>query len=60
MPRTYLYLCPVKRVHVQQVLQEDSRSADDDSYVGVRCLACSRIHLINRKTGRLIDHKDKE
>ena len=33
---------------------------DARAYVGVRCLACTGIHLVSRKTGRLISHKADE
>jgi hypothetical protein len=33
---------------------------DDRAYVGVRCLACTGIHLVSRTTGRPVSDKAEE
>jgi hypothetical protein len=32
-------------------------TSDERAYVGVRCLACTGIHLVSRKNSRLISDK---
>jgi hypothetical protein len=44
---------PVTGLDVQHVFDDDGSDTEDErAYVGVRCLVCTRIHLVSRKTGR--------
>jgi hypothetical protein len=46
------------RMNVQHVFEDDGSDTEDErAYAGVRCLACARIHLVSRKTGRLISDR---
>jgi hypothetical protein len=48
-------------LNVQHVFEDDAPEIGNERrYVGVRCLACTRIHLVSRKTGRLIADKGDE
>jgi hypothetical protein len=48
-----LYKCPNTAFNVQQWI-DDEPDAPRDSYVVVNCLACRRIHFMNRRTHRLL------
>jgi hypothetical protein len=49
MPRTFLYRCPNTGQNVQ------GWSADeDDPYQSFQCIACTRVHLVNLKTGKVL------
>jgi hypothetical protein len=49
MPRTFLYRCPNTGQNVQ------GWSADeDDTYQSFQCIACTRVHLVNLKTGKVL------
>lgn len=50
-----VFTCPQTGLSVQHRL--DSEAAADDEFVQVVCLACTRLHLINRKTGKLLGSK---
>ena len=44
---------------VQGWRADDGEAADaDDSYVGMRCLACNRAHLVNPMTGFVFGSED--
>jgi hypothetical protein len=44
---TFIYRCPNTGRKVQGWLADDP-TADDDTFEAVACLACSRVHLVNR------------
>jgi hypothetical protein len=48
-----IYRCPITRLNVQAWIADDP-SADDDIYEALTCAACSRMHLVNRSTGRTL------
>ncbi|WP_439399234.1 hypothetical protein ACRQ5Q_17780 [Bradyrhizobium sp. PMVTL-01] len=54
-----VFTCPTTAFKVQQCLLDDD--GDDDSlgdrYVSIACPACTRVHFINRKTGKLLGEK---
>ena len=57
----FIFRCPVTGLNVQHVFEDDAPEIGNERrYVGVRCLACTGIHLVSRKTGRLITDKAKE
>ena len=33
-------------------------TADDDVYLSVTCLACTRVHLVNLKTGKVLGEEE--
>jgi hypothetical protein len=48
-------------LNVQHVFDDATPGLEDDrAYVGVRCLACTGIHLVSRTTGRLVSDKADE
>ena len=52
-----LFTCPTVSMKVQHWLDEDH--VPENEYEGITCPACTRLHFINRRTGRLLGH-DKE
>jgi hypothetical protein len=46
-------------MNVQHWLDDDE-DVPDNEYEAVTCLACARLHLINRKTGKLLGQQDDE
>ena len=53
MPRTFLYRCPNTGQNVQG-WSADEVTDDDDAYQSVPCIACTRLHLVNLKTGKVL------
>ena len=51
----FLYNCPVTGQVVQGWVADDG----DDRARTMKCLACSRFHLINPKTGEVLGETDK-
>jgi hypothetical protein len=55
----FLFRCPATGLMVQGWRADDGSAADTtDSYVGVQCLACSRMHLINPSNGHALGSDD--
>jgi hypothetical protein len=52
------FTCPITDLNVQHWL-DDNENVPDTEYEAVTCQACTRIHLINRKTGRLLGQIDE-
>ncbi len=48
----FLFKCPNTYRKIQHWLDEDH--VPDNEYEIIKCAACSRLHLINRKTGDLL------
>ena len=47
-------------MNVQVEMPEPAPTDPPDSYESVTCPACSRIHLINKTTGRLLSDNEKK
>ena len=56
----FIFRCPATDLNVQHIFDDAPEADDDRVYVGVRCLACSGIHLMSRTTGRLISDEANE
>jgi hypothetical protein len=57
----FIFRCPATGLNVQHVFDDEpSETGIDRLYVGVRCLACSGIHLVSRTTGRLATDQTEE
>ena len=51
----FIFRCPATGLNVQHVVDDEAPDTGDNwAYIGVRCLACTGIHLVNRKTDRLV------
>ena len=52
---TFLYRCPNTGLQVQGYVAEDLSTEDDaEAYELLKCLACTRMHLVNPKTGKVL------
>jgi hypothetical protein len=54
-----LFTCPTTCLNVQHWLDDDENIAGNE-YEWVVCRACSRLHLVNRKTGLLVGQAGAE
>jgi len=54
----FLYRCPNTGLRVQGWVADDPTERDDDAYQPVTCLICTRIHLIDPKTGKVLGSDD--
>jgi hypothetical protein len=51
----FLYRCPSTGLNVQGWVADDPPAErDSETYEAVTCTACTRIHLVNPKTGRTL------
>jgi hypothetical protein len=53
MPRTFLYRCPNTGRNVQG-WSADEVTDDDETYQSFECIACTSVHLVNLKTGKVL------
>lgn len=51
---TFLYRCPNTGLQVQGYVAEDPTEDDAEAYELLKCLACTRMHLVNPKTGKVL------
>jgi hypothetical protein len=56
---TLLFTCPKTLMKVQHWL-DGGEDTPDNEYESVVCKACTRLHFINRKTGRLLGQEDEQ
>ena len=57
----FIFRCPATGLNVQHIFDEEVPEIGiERRYEAVQCLACTGIHLIRRKTGRLIADDAKE
>jgi hypothetical protein len=52
----FIFRCPNTGFRVQGFAPKDdgSEGAGDDVFVGVTCLACGSVHLVNPTTGKTV------
>ena len=53
MATTFLYRCPNTGQTVQG-WSADEVTDDDNTYQSVECPTCTRVHLVNPKTGKVL------
>jgi hypothetical protein len=49
----FAFTCPTTGFDVQRELDDDPDISDNE-YEAITCLACAALHLVNRKTGRVL------
>jgi hypothetical protein len=54
----FIYRCPSTGLNAQGWIADDPVEAQAESYEAVTCIACTRVHLINPKTGRVLGVDD--
>ena len=49
----FIFRCPTTGFQVQGFAAGNDESEEtDDVFVGITCLACASVHLVNPKTGK--------
>ena len=56
MPRTFLYRCPNTE---RAGWSADEVTDDDDTYQSFPCIACTRVHMVNLKTGKVLGEQEE-
>jgi hypothetical protein len=54
----FVFNCPETGLKVQHWFDDDGDKPDNE-YELVWCQACTRLHLINRKTGKPLGHEEE-
>jgi hypothetical protein len=54
---TFLYHCPAIGLNVQSYIADDP--TDDEAFESVYCIACTRVHLVNPKAGKVLGVDDE-
>jgi hypothetical protein len=52
-----VFTCPTTAINVQHWLNDDD--VQENEYEGIPCSACAKMHLVNRKTGKLLGERKK-
>ncbi len=53
----FIFRCPATGLNVQEWI-DDEDGASDNEFLGLICRACTRLHFVNRKTGKLLGEKE--
>jgi hypothetical protein len=57
----FVCTCPSTKLDVQYRLDDETKDeVSETEYEAVTCKACAKIHLINRKTGKLLGQDPTE
>jgi hypothetical protein len=54
----FVFRCPQTGFNVQHRWPDEEKSDEDKVYETVACPACTRMHLINKSTGKPLGYKD--
>jgi hypothetical protein len=58
MERLIIYSCPITALEVQTLLQPPDRAGKEGKqYESLTCPSCTRLHFVNRKTGKLLGYE---
>ena len=55
-----IFRCVQTGMNVQVWLPEAAPTDRTDSYESVPCPACTRLHLVNKNTGRILGDKEEQ
>jgi hypothetical protein len=53
----FLYRCPNTGQQVQAWTDDPPVADDPEAFQSVKCIACSRSHWVNPRTGRVLDYR---
>ena len=53
-----VFRCPNTGLNVHGWIADDPTEGEAESYEAVTCTACTRVHLINQKTGRILGNDE--
>ena len=54
----FVFKCPITQLNIQHWL-DDGEDVPENEYEVVKCVACTSLHFINRKTGDLLGTEKK-
>ena len=54
----FIFRCPATSMNVQHWLGDDEDMPEDE-YEVITCPACKGLHLVNRKTGKVLGQDQK-
>ena len=54
----FVCTCPLTKLDVPYWLDDEKDDVSETEYEAVTCKACAKVHLINRKTGKLLGQDD--
>jgi hypothetical protein len=57
MERLIIFRCPATGLDVQTLLPADEEENKDRRYESLSCPSCTKLHFINRKTGKLLGYE---
>jgi hypothetical protein len=55
----FIYRCPTTALNVQGWFADEVADDEEMTYEPVTCLACNRVHLVNRVTGKVLGPVDE-
>jgi hypothetical protein len=55
----FLYRCPITGSNVQGFVADDPTAGDYETFEPVTCLACTQLHYVNPKTGKILGADDE-
>jgi hypothetical protein len=50
----FIFRCPNTGLNVQGWTADDPTEFDDDAYEAVICVACTRVHAVSPKSGKVL------
>ena len=50
----FVYRCPNTGMNVQGWVADDPIKGEGETYQSITCTICTRLHLVDPKTGRLL------
>ena len=50
----FIYRCPNTGMNVQGWVDDDPTEGGGETYQSITCTICTRIHLVDPKTGRVL------
>jgi len=54
----FLYRCPATGLKVQGWVADDPERQAETTFESLTCLACTRLHMVNPSTGRVLGGDD--
>jgi hypothetical protein len=51
---SFVFRCPATGLKVQGWFADDPTDLNGETYEAVTCVACTRVHAVNPKTGRVL------
>ena len=54
----FVFTCPATSMKVQHWLDDD-KDVPENEYEVITCLACTKLHLISRKTGKILGRESE-